>query len=310
MNKKLKGYLAAVAAAATYGTIPALAVPLYSEGMNPSSVLLLRYLLGLPLVAGMVLWRGRSLRLPAKSVLSVVLLGIMMALSSVCLFESYLYINSGVASTLLFIYPVMVAVIMGVFFHERMNVVTWVCLGMMCLGVSLLTLSDGGMEVNVRGVVLATLSALTYALYMVMVNVNKRLRAVAPTAMLFWVLASGSVVFVAALLITGSGLTLPASGSGWLNIIGLTIVPTVVSLSLTTIAIQNVGATVTAIFGALEPVTAVALSYLVLQQGLTMRQLYGALMILISATLVVSSEHIEHVLLRARRMLPSLRRHR
>ncbi len=59
---KLKGYILAAVAAATYGTNPAFAVPLYADGMNPNTVLFFRYLLGLPILASMLLLRGHSLK--------------------------------------------------------------------------------------------------------------------------------------------------------------------------------------------------------------------------------------------------------
>lgn len=62
---KLKGYLLAAGAAAAYGTIPLFALNLYAEGMNANSVLLFRYLLGLPILALMLWTRGRSLRVSA-----------------------------------------------------------------------------------------------------------------------------------------------------------------------------------------------------------------------------------------------------
>ena len=98
----------AAVAAASYGTNPAFAVPLYSEGMNPTSVLFFRYLLSLPILLVMMIWRGQTLKLKRNEIFPVAVLGILMGLSSLGLFESYKYMNAGVASTLLFMYPVMV----------------------------------------------------------------------------------------------------------------------------------------------------------------------------------------------------------
>lgn len=139
---KLKGYLLAAVAAASYGTNPAFAVPLYSEGMNPTSVLFFRYLLSLPILLVMMAWRGQTLKLKRNEIFPVAVLGILMGLSSLGLFESYKYMNAGVASTLLFMYPVMVAVMMSFFFHERFRLTTGLCLVVMGIGLIMLMRTD------------------------------------------------------------------------------------------------------------------------------------------------------------------------
>ena len=167
---KLKGYGLAALAAATYGTNPVFAVPLYEEGMNPNSVLLFRYLLGLPILAAMLACRGRSLRIDRREVMPLSVLGVMMAVSSLTLFASYEYMNVGVASTMLFVYPVLVAVLMSWLYKERVKVTTIACLVLMCGG--LLLMMRGGGDVSVMGSVLVLVSALTYAVYLVMLNVS------------------------------------------------------------------------------------------------------------------------------------------
>ena len=306
---KAKGYLYAALAAATYGTTPAFAVPLYEAGMNACSVLLFRYVLGLPILAAMIFARGRNLRLPKGSLLPVATLGILMGLSSLSLFESYNYMNSGIASTLLFIYPIMVAVIMMIFYRERFKVVTALCLLLMSGGVALLAKTSGGVSLSTTGILLVMASALTYALYIVIVNVSSKVKGIPTTVLLFYQLLFGSLVFVIPIL-CGTELTMPPHWHNWINVISLAVLPTVVSLTCTTLAIQYVGATPTAILGALEPVTAVVLSVVILNQGISAREVYGGLLIVAATTLVIASGPIEHLLLRVRKMFPPLRKPR
>ncbi len=300
---KLKGYLLAALAAAAYGTNPAFAVPLYAEGMNPNSVLLFRYLLGIPLLGLMVVGRGHSLRLNKGEWGQVALLGILMALSSLGLFESYKYMNSGIASTLLFVYPVMVAVIMVLFFHERFKASTAVCLALMAIGLSLLTRAGEGGEVSPYGCLLVMVSALTYALYIVIVNVNRQIKGIPTSKLLFYLLGFGSLLF-AALIPLGSPLTLPPSGGAWLNLLALAVIPTVLSLACTTVAIQAIGSTPTAIFGALEPVTAVVLSVALLGQSITAREIIGGALIVAATTIVVAGGPVDKAILRIRKLFP------
>lgn len=303
---KLKGYLLAALAAAAYGTNPAFAVPLYADGMNPNSVLLFRYILGMPLLALLIVRRGHSLRLGKGETGPVALLGMLMALSSLGLFESYKYINAGIASTLLFVYPIMVAVMMIFFFREKFKITTAICLSLMGVGLVLLTRPEAGGVISPYGVLLVMLSSLTYALYIVIVNVNRHIRAIPTTKLLFYLLGWGSLLFVA-MIPAGSPLTVPPGGSAWLNLIALAVIPTVISLACTTVAIQTIGSTPTAIFGALEPVTAVVLSVVFLGQSLTAREVGGGVLIVLATTLVIAGSPVEKAILHVRKMFP--RRH-
>ena len=305
---KVKGYILAAVAAATYGTNPAFAVPLYEQGMNPTSVLLLRYSFSLPVLLVMMLWRGQTLRLKRAEIMPVAILGILMALSSLGLFESYKYMNAGVASTLLFMYPVIVAVIMAFFYHEKFKITTGVCLVVMGAGLVMLMRSGGDSSVSLVGFLLVLLSSLTYALYLVMTNVSGRVHSIPTLKLLFYQLLIGQSVFVF-MFVYGEPLTLPAAPSGWGNVAALAVLPTAISLGCTTMAIHCIGSTPTAIFGALEPVTAVVLSVVFLGQALSVNEIAGGALIVIATTMVIAADPIDQALLRMRKMFPS-RRHR
>lgn len=300
---KLKGYLLAAIAAATYGTNPAFAVPLYIDGMNPNTVLLFRYILGLPVLACMLFLRGHSLKIHRREAMPLATLGVLMGISSLTLFESYNHMNSGIASTLLFVYPVMVAVLMTFLFHERFRATTALCLIIMAAGLIMLLRAPADGEISVTGITLVMLSSLTYAIYLVMTNVSKTIQAIPTLKLLFWQLAFGSVVFLFMFAI-GTPFTPVPKAVDWVNLILLAILPTVVSLGCTTVAIHCIGSTPTAIFGALEPVTAVVLSILTLGQTITSRELAGGLLIVVATTMVVASDRIDPILLRVRKMFP------
>ena len=128
MTGKAKGYFLGAVAAATYGMNPLFALPLYDDGMDSDSVLFFRYLFAIPLLAIMLKARGRSLAIKRCEVAPLLFFGVMIALSSLTLFLSYGYMGASIASTLLFIYPILVALIMAVMFHERLRAATVVCM--------------------------------------------------------------------------------------------------------------------------------------------------------------------------------------
>ena len=306
---KFKGYLLAAIAAAAYGTNPAFAIPLYEMGMDPSSVLIFRYSIGIPILAILMGFRKINFKLNKNEIIPVFILGILMAISSLTLFESYNYMNSGIASTLLFVYPIMVAVIMTFFFKEHFKSSLILCFIFMTGGLALLMRTSGNERLSSFGFLLVMVSALTYAIYIVLVNVSKSISKIPTTKLLFYVLIFGCSVFLFQFAL-GSDLTVPAVKTGWLNLMALAIIPTVVSLACTSAAIHIIGSTSTAIFGALEPVTAVVLSLVFLGQSISTQDIFGGILIIIATTIVVTSNSVDKFILHVRKMFPKHQLHK
>ena len=308
---KALGYLLGAIAAASYGLNPTFALPLYADGMNPDSVLLFRYGLAIPMVAVMAFLRGRSLKVPKRSILPLAGLGLLMALSSLTLFISYNYMAAGIASTILFVYPLMVAIIMALFYHEKLTMHTILCILLATSGILLLYNTGDGGTLSLVGTLIVIASALSYAIYLVAIN-QKRLGGIATLAVTFWVLLFGSLLFAGRLAFGNSELTLPTRWYLWLDAAALAVFPTVISLVCTTRAIQIIGSTPTAILGALEPVTAVIMGIILFNEGMTGREAFGIAMILIAVSFVVAGASkgsaITKHLTRFRHMFPKLRR--
>ncbi len=308
MTPKLKGYLLGIIAAATYGMNPLFALPLYEAGMNPDSVLLLRYLVAIPILGIMLLWRGRNFRLKRRELPPIISLGLLFSLSSLTLFQSYNYMDAGIASTLLFIYPILVAIIMATLFKERLSKQTILCIIVTLCGIALLYSNDNGSTLSLMGVMLVFASAISYAIYIVGIN-KTSLRNVATLKISFYVLTFGSLLFLSRLLITHD-FQVPSTDEWrlWINILCLAVFPTILSLVCTTKAIQYIGATPTAILGALEPVTAVVIGVSVFGEVITSRIAIGLLLIIISVTFVISDGNITLHLTRFRKMFPKITR--
>jgi len=187
MNTKAKGYLLGAVAAATYGMNPLFALPLYKAGMDPDSVLFFRYLFAIPLLGTMLKARGRDFKLHRREIVPLVLLGLLVALSSLSLFLSYNYMDAGIASTLLFVYPIFVALIMAFGFREKLSPQTALCILLALAGIGLLFKGSDGSTLNITGTVLVMVSALSYAIYIVGVN-RPVLKSVATLKVTFYVL--------------------------------------------------------------------------------------------------------------------------
>lgn len=307
MNGKAQGYLLGTIGAASYGLNPLFALPLYEVGMNADSVLFFRYLFALPVLALMILLRGRSFRTNRRQTAQLVALGLLVAFSSLTLFLSYTYMDAGIASTILFVYPIMVAVIMAALFHERVSAMTIGCIATALAGIGLLYKGDGE-TLSLTGTLLSLGSALSYAIYIVWVN-KSSVKKVATLTVTFYILLFGVSLFAVRLWMTSS-LTVPPAESGWLwlCVLALAIFPTAISFVCTTAAIHKIGSTPTAILGALEPVTAVIIGVCIFSEEISPRTVIGLLMIIGAVTLVIAAPNVGVRMASVRKMFPSLRR--
>ena len=304
MNAKAKGYILGSIAAASYGMNPLFALPLYKAGMDPDSVLFFRYLFAIPLLGIMIKARGRSFKIQRKETFPLIILGLLVALSSLTLFLSYNYMAAGIASTLLFVYPIMVALIMAMVFKEKLALQTIVCMLLALGGIGLLYKSEDGSTLSLIGTLLVFASSLSYAIYIVGIN-QTSLKNVATLKVTFYVLLFGLSLFVARLLYSGV-LNTPDQWYLWANLLALAVFPTAISFLCTTGAIQYIGSTPTAILGALEPVTAIFFGIAVFGESLTVRESFGLVMIIVAVTFVIAGGNITSQLVRFRKLFPRL----
>lgn len=304
MNGKAKGYILASIATATYGMNPLFALPLYQAGMNPDSVLFFRYLLAIPILGIMIKVRGRDFRIKQQETLPLIIMGLLAALSSLTLFQSYNFMEAGIASTLLFVYPIMVALIMAAFFREKVTLLTSLCILMALGGIGLLFKGGDGSTLSLTGTLLVMASALSYALYIVGAN-RPILKEIATLKITFYVLLFGLSLFLIRINLF-TNLIMPEKWYLWFNLLALAVFPTTISFLCTTSAIQYIGSTPTAILGALEPVTAVFFGVMVFSEPLTLRIISGIILIILSVTLIIAGSNVKIYLVRFRKMFPKL----
>lgn len=284
MNTTVKGYAYGAIAAASYGLNPLFALPLYKAGLTPDSVLFYRYGLAVVMLGILMKLQGQSFALRRKEILPLFVMGMLMAFSSLTLFISYNYMAAGIASTILFVYPVLVAVIMAVFFKEKLSMITILSIALAFFGISLLYKGDGE-TLSFVGTVLVLISSLTYALYIIGVN-RSALRDMPTSKLTFYALVFGSSVFFVRLKF-GAALSPIPEPLLWLNPIAMALFPTIISLVTMAKAVHYVGSTPTAILGALEPITALFFGVLVFDEKLTPRIILGIILVLAAVTLII-----------------------
>ena len=237
-NAKSRGCVLGAVAAASYGLNPLFTLPLYGAGMGVDSVLFYRYLLAAAMLGALMLVRRQSFAVRRRDLVPLAVMGLLFSFSSLFLFESYNHMDAGIASTILFLYPVLVAVIMAVGFHEKVSRITKLSILLAFTGIAMLY-KGGGETLSFLGVALVFLSSLCYAVYIVGVN-RSSLRGLPTEKLTFYALLFGLSVYVVRLRFCADLQAIPTPGL-WINAVSLALFPTIVSLVTMAAAIRAIG---------------------------------------------------------------------
>lgn len=290
MQSKLKGYLCGIGAAVCYGTNPLGALYLYEDGINANSVLFYRFALAVVMLGMLMAAHRKSLKVSRRELSLLCALGVVFSTSSITLYFSFCFMDAGIASTLLFVYPVMVAVIMALLFKERLPAVSVFAIMLALSGIAMLYHGDGGATLSTRGVMLVMFSSLSYAVYIVVVN--KSPLRMSSMKLTFYVLFFGMLTVLTNSFITGLHIQMLTTPRMWSCAFMLALLPTVFSLVLMTISVHETGSTPTAVMGALEPLTAVVIGVAVFGEQLTPRLAAGIVLILTAVIMIIAGKSL------------------
>lgn len=300
-TKKLssQGLILGLTAAVCYGFIPLFTKELQhpSEGLALSSATILFYRFGIAsiVIAGIMLCQRISFRITFPEFLRLTLLAFLSDGAALFLIAGYSYMPSGVATTLHFMYPVFTALTMMLFFHEPRRMSTVLAITMAVAGLFVLSWTGQG-EVALLGVVLEIISALCFALYLIRVNRSK-ISNMPPTKLTFYVMMLGALIFAATIIYERSEIEMAThfavlpSTRGWLNLIALSLVCTVITNLALVHAIKMIGPTITAVLGVLEPVTAILLGIVFMGESLTSPIVLGIMLIISAVLIIVLRKH-------------------
>ena len=126
MKKAVKvGFFDAIISSICYGLYPLFAILLYNTGSSVANSLFYRYAIAFLIYLYILkVHRKIDLAVSLKEFFVLFFVGVTFAISSIALFVALKYIDSGIACTIVFVYPVIVAFIMTLFFHEKLTTTT------------------------------------------------------------------------------------------------------------------------------------------------------------------------------------------
>lgn len=286
---RFRGFFFGMVASSTFGLLPLFTLPMMASGMTTDSILTYRMFFASLLVAVLMKLRGVAFRVTAKELLWFAFLGFFYYGSAALLFQGYGGMSSGMATTLHFLYPVGVTLIMALVFKQRPSPFTLVAIVLALSGVALLSLKGSAtMTTSFVSILLVLLSGLSYAIYLVTVNNVPLLRAQDNQKLTLYVLLSAGVFFLVDASVSGGLQPIGDAKTGGLLLL-MAFLPTLVSNLALVRAIKSIGSTLTSVLGAMEPLTAILIGIFVFDEEVTGIMALGMVLILSAVTLIVLS---------------------
>lgn len=286
----LNGLFYAAISSASFGFSPLFSLALLAVGLTEFDVLSYRWLVAALVLIIYAACKKKSLRLSSfDEVWKIALLSFLRALTSITLLIGYANIASGVASTINFMYPVIVAMCMMIFYGEDRAWANVVAIGISILGVYLMANGDGLITPGgntTLGLVCSIISAFSFAAYYIAMK-KTRADKIEVVKFTTWVMILCAIYFIATALIVDGKITIATDFKSWLNILGLGLWATMISNFTGVKAVRRIGPTLTSILGALQPLTAVVLGVLFLDEHLGPRAIIGISLILIAVFIII-----------------------
>ena len=281
------GYPAGIVTGITYGLNPLFAKPLMNNGASTEAILFFRYGIAVVLLGAFLLLKKESFRINLRQAGVLLGLGLLYTASSAFLFEAYKYIASGLATTLVFLFPVMVAIIM-VFLKVVPSWPVWLSIAATFAGVMIMTGGTGTEAIDPTGIWFSIASAFVYALFIVIINRSKAISSIPNSLLSFYALSVGTVFFLTRCGLSGAELLTGIDGGmAWANLLGLAILPTIVSTASLAVATRNIGATKASVLGVFEPITAILVGTLVFGEELTPNIIAGILISIVAVSFMI-----------------------
>ena len=275
----MKGKICLILSALIYGIAPMLAKIAYMGGVNGMTLTFLRTFLMLPLLFVLMLARGRSFRLNKKELFDINILGVVGgSFSIISLYAAYDYISTGLATTLHFIYPLIIVVVSALIYREKITNMKLAAVMLVTLGIFLFV--DLNTAADKIGVILAVLSGVFYSFYVIYMDHSglDKMDYVKLTFYLMIIMSAGTFIFGAA---TKSIVFNEMSGTAWVFAVIISFLITIGAIPLFQAGVRYEGASTAGIVSALEPITTIILGALFLGEAMGLVQYFGGAMIIL-----------------------------
>lgn len=287
-NKNLVGIVQAIFSAMLYGLMPLFTKVIFNFGANFASAAFYRTSLPLIFVLVLSILEDRSIRINLKELLYLIIASIFFVSTSLTLYRSYNFISSGVATTIHFAYPIIIFIINTIITKTKPNKVDVFCILMVSIGLILIIDLKSG-HVDVRGIILAAISAFTYSFYSIFLE-RSYLRNLSSLRILFYINMISTFLILIFITVSGNELIFKFSPIQWFFLLIYSVVITIGATLLYQKSLRNIGATYTSILSCLEPVTSIVVGIVVMSELLFFKQFIAIILIIVSTITIVKNQ--------------------
>lgn len=290
MKSRTVGYISVMISGMVFGTMPLLAKIIFSQGGNAINLVFWRFFLALPVLFYLIRRNPkidfRITKKQRKNLISVGILGY--AATAMTLFVSYNYIATGVATTLHFVYPILVIIGSGVFYRDRLTFIKIFSGILSTIGIYLLY--SGELSGSLFGIFMALLSGISYAFCVLYID-KSGLKNMPSYKLTFYLSFIASIAMFFFAIFTGQ-FTLQLTLLGWAVTLFLSNFVTLGAVNLLNVGIQRIGSQSSGILSTLEPITSIILGVLIFSEVLNFEILIGCILILTAVILIIKYDRV------------------
>ncbi len=273
-----KGYIYTALSAIIFGLMPLLTKIIIARGATSLTIPFFRVFYVTIVLFFVLKIKKIDLHLEKRDLLSVILTSIFgSGLTIIILNESYNYVDTGIATSLHFLYPLFVAILCCFFYGEKIKKKQILSLSFALVGIICFMSKGNG---SLFGYLLAIASGLTYAFYLVKMDKSGLVKMNALKLSFYLALFTTIEIFTMNLFMQEVVFKMDVLSYALLLVLALS------SSFLATVLLQKgvllLGSTRASFICLLEPVTSMIMGILWLNEALTLNKGLGGLAIIIS----------------------------
>lgn len=283
-DKRLSGYICAAVSAVGFSAKGVFAKFLYAYGVDPVTLLALRFSIAIPFFWLMV-FMYPSERVSRRDMLLLVLSGLIgLYAAALADFYGLKFLDASIERIVIYTYPTIVIILGRVFFKEPFGIKRAAALFLTYAGLLFSLKVFEAKEAYIVGGSLVFFSAVIYsASYILTEVISRRVSGVKISA--YTVTAAG-----AAFIATWHGSAVPEGFGPWALITALALFSTFIPVLTVSIAIKRIGAVRSAVIGFIGPVSTAVLSNVFLGERMDSGQVLGMALVLVGVLLITTGK--------------------
>ena len=241
---------------------------------------LYRAILAALLITGFLLLTKQKIPFAAikKEIPFLLASGIAMGINWILLFQAYKYTTVSLATLSYYFAPVIVTLVCPILFRERLTIKQIICFIMSTLGLILIIgIGDVGGGNNLLGIMFGLGAAVFYATVILLNKFIKNVEGIPRTFLQF----IAAIIILIPYVFSTSGITLGTLDTiGWINLLIVGLFHTGITYCMYFSSLKELPGQKAAILSYIDPLVAVLISVVILNEAMTIWQVIGGMLIL------------------------------